>query len=402
MLLSGHGAESFFFYLSVNEAFGKWRRTIEEWLQVSLLYTNDGGNFTLVEDTPFMGLAGGDVAFSDVDGDGDDDVLITGHSFNSPYSKMYVNEGGIFSEATSLTGVRDGSIAFSDIDGDGDEDIVITGVNSSSDEICKLYENVTPQVDTDGDGISNANDNCVELPNADQTDTDGDGLGDICDACPNDPDNDADQDGICDDVDDCVGVIDSVGVCNGACFSPFPGVDEFGLNTTFQGSSYLIEWDTLPGQVACQVELASQAGLIKRAILYNESAGSAVIPGSLLYYSTTYAWRVRCGCSLNPLIVGPFSSWQIFTTPAGAVLSSHPNPTEGQSAVNFSVNEESYTTLEVFDLSGRKIDVLFAGVAEAKSDYRFTFDGSALPNGIYLYRLTTNGEVIHEKFMISR
>jgi HlyD family secretion protein len=46
-------------------------------------------------------------------------------------------------------------------------------------------------------------DNCPSDSNADQTDADGDGLGDACDACPNDFDNDADSDGVCGDVDNC-------------------------------------------------------------------------------------------------------------------------------------------------------------------------------------------------------
>ena len=28
---------------------------------------------------------------------------------------------------------------------------------------------------------------------------------------------DSDEDGVCDDIDDCIGVIDVCGVCNGAC-----------------------------------------------------------------------------------------------------------------------------------------------------------------------------------------
>ncbi|MDQ7007674.1 MAG: thrombospondin type 3 repeat-containing protein [Acidobacteriota bacterium] len=39
--------------------------------------------------------------------------------------------------------------------------------------------------------------------NADQADGDNDGLGDACDSCPADPDNDIDGDGVCGDVDNC-------------------------------------------------------------------------------------------------------------------------------------------------------------------------------------------------------
>ena len=39
--------------------------------------------------------------------------------------------------------------------------------------------------DEDGDGVPDANDNCRNAENADQTDTDNDGLGDACDAEPN-------------------------------------------------------------------------------------------------------------------------------------------------------------------------------------------------------------------------
>jgi Thrombospondin type 3 repeat len=43
-------------------------------------------------------------------------------------------------------------------------------------------------------------------------DSDSDGLPDNCDICPNDPDNDSDDDGICDDVDDCID-FDQDGIC---------------------------------------------------------------------------------------------------------------------------------------------------------------------------------------------
>lgn len=55
----------------------------------------------------------------------------------------------------------------------------------------------SPNVDTDGDGIVDALDNCPTVANADQRDWDGDHIGDACDHCPHlasatDPDTDGD------------------------------------------------------------------------------------------------------------------------------------------------------------------------------------------------------------------
>lgn len=112
---------------------------------ISKLYINDGtGNFTEVLDTVFEGVSEGAVAFADVDGDNDQDVLITGNNETENNSKLYINDGlGNFTEAldTPFDQVYQSSIAFADIDGDNDMDVIITGENSSYNRISKLYIN---------------------------------------------------------------------------------------------------------------------------------------------------------------------------------------------------------------------------------------------------------------------
>jgi hypothetical protein len=57
--------------------------------------------------------------------------------------------------------------------------------------------------DSDCDSIFNIEDNCPYEYNPNQEDTDEDEIGDVCDDCSNDPDNDIDSDGICGDIDNC-------------------------------------------------------------------------------------------------------------------------------------------------------------------------------------------------------
>ena len=59
-----------------------------------------------------------------------------------------------------------------------------------------IIQVTSSQEDTDGDGVPNSLDNCIDIPNPNQEDFDGDGIGDACD-------DDADGDGFYYDIDDC-------------------------------------------------------------------------------------------------------------------------------------------------------------------------------------------------------
>ena len=77
-------------------------------------------------------------------------------------------------------------------------------IDSDSDGVCDADDNCPQtenpdQLDTDGDGLGDACDNCPDVANPDQADEDGNGIGDVCENC-----DDADNDGVCDEDDNCV------------------------------------------------------------------------------------------------------------------------------------------------------------------------------------------------------
>ncbi len=110
------------------------------------LYINDGnGAFLKMSGTPFPGLFESTVAFADVDGDGDHDALIFGRkSLSTTLTRLYLNDGsGIYTESagTKFSDVYDGSIEFADVDGDGDQDFLMTGIEFDFFGVTRLYIN---------------------------------------------------------------------------------------------------------------------------------------------------------------------------------------------------------------------------------------------------------------------
>ncbi len=147
--------------------------------RISKIYTNDGlGNFTELTGTPFDGVAYSSVAFEDVDGDNDQDVLITGlNILNSRIAKLYTNDGlGNFTELTNNTfaGVADSSIAFFDVNNDNDQDVIIVGMNNENEVIAKLYTN-----DGLGNFVEMMNTSFTGVKNGSITVTDVDGDNDL-------------------------------------------------------------------------------------------------------------------------------------------------------------------------------------------------------------------------------
>jgi PKD domain/FG-GAP-like repeat/Bacterial Ig domain/FG-GAP repeat len=87
----------------------------------SAIFLNDGaGAFALAQTLP----ASGDVAFGDLDGDGDPELVL---SAASPAVSVFTNTGGTFALGAEYAGGH-GHLAIADLDGDGAADVAVADV----------------------------------------------------------------------------------------------------------------------------------------------------------------------------------------------------------------------------------------------------------------------------------
>lgn len=108
-------------------------------------YTNDGsGVFTLMDSSGIDALANAAIHFSDLDGDGDMDLLLAGKDALRPTTRLYWNRGeGVFEKEplNYFMNVSYAGISDIDIDSDGDTDIVLSGGSVNNVIATKLYVN---------------------------------------------------------------------------------------------------------------------------------------------------------------------------------------------------------------------------------------------------------------------
>ncbi|MFK7907623.1 MAG: T9SS type A sorting domain-containing protein [Chitinophagales bacterium] len=84
-----------------------------------------------------------------------------------------------------------------------------------------------------------------------------------------------------------------------------------------------------------------------------------------------------------------------------ALFQASPNPFGQETILSFNLAVEGNVSLEVYDISGKRVSVLFDGNVEAEKDYQFQF-GNDLVSGTYIATLTAaSGDVKHIKLVVT-
>jgi endonuclease I len=116
---------------------------------------------------------------------------------------------------------------------------------------------------------------------------------------------------------------------------------------------------------------------------------------------TTGNLTLRCNDPYNAELIIPLrAETQLQTAldcdefPAGSLMlrQNYPNPFNASTRINFELAEASVVTLGIYDVQGRLIRTLLSDKLLPAGDRQVTFNGEALPSGVYYYCLkSTNG-----------
>ena len=130
---------------------------------------------------------------------------------------------------------------------------------------------------------------------------------------------------------------------------------------------------------------------------------STVVPGTTYYYRVIAVdihgnesialeekLQVASGVETNEKVMP-----RVFS-----LLQNYPNPFNPSTTIAFTLAENGFVTLRVYDILGREVGVLVNKELKAALLHRVTFDASRLSAGIYLYRLQAGNNVQVKKLVL--
>lgn len=180
--------------------------------------------------------------------------------------------------------------------------------------------------------------------------------------------------------------------------------------TLTRGETYQFQMSNVPALHPFHISTSNAGGDAGAAawtdgVTGNGATGNAVltfdVPNAapnLLYYQCFN--HMFMGWEIN--IIDPVSA-DDETPGVGFDLSvAYPNPSNRAVTVGMTLEQSRTVSIEVFDVTGRRVAVLHEGVLSAGNDHRFVLDDDALPGGVYLIRATAGEETVERRVTLVR
>ena len=129
---------------------------------------------------------------------------------------------------------------------------------------------------------------------------------------------------------------------------------------------------------------------------------------------TTYYWRVSTTNASGTIFSSPIWNFSTSDDPTNVILrnpgsntmplvygllQNYPNPFNPVTNINYSLPEESFVTLKVYDLLGREVAAL-ENTHKPAGKYSVVFEGNKYSSGVYIYSLHAGSYNAHRKMVL--
>jgi hypothetical protein len=105
----------------------------------------------------------------------------------------------------------------------------------------------------------------------------------------------------------------------------------------------------------------------------------------------------RTSSQASPVNLRPLDSLALEAVPERSELAqNYPNPFNPTTTIEFSLPDESFVTMKVYNMLGQEVVTLVENEQFDEGTNEVTFDASSMSSGVYYYRITVNGSQYHE------
>lgn len=173
------------------------------------------------------------------------------------------------------------------------------------------------------------------------------------------------------------------------------------VNGTYDSLTLILQWDSVYNASNYRLMIAADPNFIATLV---DTLGLRIpkfqIPPGILNTNSVYFWKVN---ARNGMGAGPYSSIWFFRTPTVNVnltsseipnkfrlYANYPNPFNPSTKIKFDIPENSFVTINVFDVLGRKVECLINQTLSAGA-YITEWNASSFTSGIYYYKMNVDG-----------
>jgi hypothetical protein len=192
---------------------------------------------------------------------------------------------------------------------------------------------------------------------------------------------------------------------------PLP-VELISFTAVLQGTSALLNWSTATetNNSGFQIERSVDGSGVWAEVTFVKGAGTSSSPKTYSYEDQNlapgvYIYRIKQIDNDGTATI--YNPKQQPKVDAGAsnifqLGGNYPNPFNPTTNLQFSVPQDGYASLKVYNMLGQEVATLFSGIAKAGHFIPATFDASRLASGIYFARLQYSGKSLVQRMLMTK